>query len=471
VTVVWRLVFGALRSRPVVGLLAAVLRAVDLVAGRARRDAVVRLFDALVVRSGWPGHARGWINLYASELRVRALRGPGIRAHRREARPATAAPRIGFFGPFAGLLSFPRELFAACPPEVELVLFDVPFRGARGEYLAPLCREYVPLPEPLEGDGRWVAEVAARVDAAGLDLFVNVGQRPESYDLIDLLSVPCVAHHCDGSDLFHHAGVDFQMHGQPQPDFFVQDDVMFCGLTRRPFSHRPVFPISGYYDRRGLDPRAARPRWSERDPLIVSHGALHKLGDPGFLGCLFELLTADASLEFVMTGKDPLRTLTAIMGAARRRGLAARVHYEGEFSAVREADGSVPASGWERLFSLLSRARLAPDPWPIGGGSARFEAYLAGAPSAHMGVRLDGEAWGRRQVAACDIPSLSVERATAFDVAAYREIARRCLYEGDFADAVAAEQREVAVRLSDDRAWWTRLLGHYARWRSAGTAH
>ena len=169
-----------------------------------------------------------------------------------------------------------------------------------------------------------------------------------------------------------------------------------------------------------------------------------------------------------MIGKDFAGALERITTEAARRGLAAQVHYEGEFSAVRDPDGHVPASGWQRLLSVLERARLAADPWPVGGGSSRFEAYLAGTPSAHMGIRLDRAAWGRGQAAVCDILFLNVPRATAFDEGEYRAIARRCLYDAAFADAVADEQREVAVRLSDEGAWWTQLRTLYDRWARMG---
>jgi hypothetical protein len=465
VFLVWRMVLGALRSPLVVALAAALLRIASRRGGARRREALLERFESVLVRSGWPGHARGWINLYASELRWRAARGEGVRTGRPETRPGPARLRVGLFGPFAGLLSFPRELFAACPPVIELVLFDLPYRGAGAGFLAPFCHQYVAVADPELGRG-WIEDLASAVSRVGLDLFVNIGYREESYDLIDRLAVPCVANYCTGSDLLHHAGVDFQYHGQPQPDLFVREDRMFCAMTRAPFSRRPVFEISGYYDRRGLDPRAPRPRWAEREPLIVYHGSLHKVGEPAFQQCLFQLLAADSSLDFVMIGKDREDTLGRIMAAAARHGVAARVHHEGQFSAVRGADGAVPPPGWERLLSYLGRARLAPDPWPMPGGSSRFEAYLAGAPSAHMGVRLDRDAWGRRQPVVCDIPSLNVPRATALGVDEYQAIARRCLYEADFADAVAAEQREVAVRLSDDAAWWAQIRALYERWRN-----
>ena len=130
--------------------------------GAQRRDALLARFESLAVRSGWPRHPRRWINLYASELRWRAARGPGRRRARPRPRPlAPDAPlRVGFFGPFSGALSFPRELFAACPPEIELAIFDVPYRGVRAGFLAPLRLEYVAAPAREGAGDAWIDEVA-----------------------------------------------------------------------------------------------------------------------------------------------------------------------------------------------------------------------------------------------------------------------------------------------------------------------
>src|SRR5438552_2339388 len=83
--------------------------------------------------------------------------------------------------------------------------------------------------------------------------------------------------------------------------------------------------------------------------------------------------------------------------AAPQCGVSSRVHYEGAFESARSKSGVVADHGWSKLCSYLADARLAPDPWPIGGASARFEAYAMGVPSVHMAVRFDEASWGRPQ--------------------------------------------------------------------------
>ena len=140
-----------------------------------------------------------------------------------------------------------------------------------------------------------------------------------------------------------------------------------------------------------------KPSWIERENLIVFHGSLYKLASYPFLSLLFELLLEDKHLEFVFMGRGDDKLLSKIFQWAKEKGVDSRVHYEGHFSPVRNNEGIIDDPGWEKLKGYLLKARLAPNPWPIGGGSARFEAYLSGAPMVHMGVRFDSEIWGKSQ--------------------------------------------------------------------------
>jgi hypothetical protein len=415
-----------------------------------------------MVRSGWPGHQAGWINLHASRwLQLSRRRAAGATSQARLAPRAGAngEMRVGILGAFSGLLSFPRDLFADIPDGITVCIFDMPFRGQSAEFLRPLVTEYVPLPE-----GAGQIDAAARAaDAADLDLLMVIGPTVEAYQLLDRVRTRVVMNYCTGSDLMHHERLDFQMHGQPQADYFVKDRSMFCTLTGRALPGATVLPIDiGFYDRRGLP--LSGPPWCDREPLIVFHGSLYKLAFPGMLDTVLSLLADDSNVSLALVGKDDGAALEAIRREAAKRGVAARVHYEGSFSAVRDDRAGVSDPTWNRLIELLSKARLAPDPFPIGGGSSRFEAYALGAPSVHLGVRFDEDAWGRPQDAACDVLFLNTTLGTAFDRDDYRRVAQRCLSDASFADALAAEQLAVAARLVDARAWWTRLRSAADGW-------
>lgn len=438
------------------------LRSARALGGASLEGRVVHAIDVHGIRSGWPGHPPGWVNLHVSQwLRRARRRAAGVQLAPRLSPPRRPGNwRVGIVGSFAGLLSFPRELFTAIPGDIDVHIFDVVYHGRTGSFLRPLVKSYVELPL----DDSLAASTSAAVAAADLDLLIVIGPRGDTYDLLDVVQARTIMNYCTGSDLMYHERLDYQMHGQPQADYFVKDRRMFCGLTRRPFTNNVVLPIDiGFYDPRGLDLTTGR-SWAQREPLIVFHGSLYKLAYRQLLDRLLNVVASDRSIEFVIMGRDDGRSLATIQEAAAVRGVSGRVHYEGAFNSVRGSEGDVADEGWRKVADLLSRARLAPDPFPVGGGSSRFEAYALGTPSIHLGVRFDEHMWGQAQPAACDVLFLNTRGGTGYDVDTYERLCRQCLEDETFADALAAEQRTIAAGLIDGRAWWERLRTAHNDW-------
>src|SRR5581483_9652923 len=135
----------------------------------------------------------------------------------------------------------------------------------------------------------------------------------------------------------------------------------------------------------------------------------------------------DTTTEFVLMGRGSDEALSSIDVLAREFGVAGRVHYEGAFSAMRGDDGTISDPGWRRVVDYLGRARLAPDPWPMIGWSARFEAMMLGAPTVHLGVRTDSRSWGRPQPVIFDSPQLDVPMGTVSSAEDYGAMCRRLL--------------------------------------------
>lgn len=419
-------------------------------------------FERRFVRSGWPGHRTNWINLHASGLLSRARRiqrgapAPPVR------RPATprAPLRVGIVGRFVGLLGFPTSLFETCPSDLALTLFDVSHVGRRAEYLQRIGCEYRPV--DLDGAGPGTRDAARAIQSADLDLLVNVNWKPDAHDLLDIVETGCIANYCVGSDLLHHPRVDIELVWQVQADNVISDGRLWCTQAHLPVGATFVHQISGLYDERGLS--GERPRsWNEREPLIVSHGSLYKFAVPEFTQCMLEVLAQHPEARWVLMGKDDGAALDAIRTRAAARGMSDRVRYDGEFSAMRNAEGMVDDAGWVAVQDLLRRARLAPDPFPIGSGSARFEGYVLGAPSVHMGIR------GRQSkpLATCDLPVLSVPIATAETLAEYQSLAIRCLSDASYASEVQTAQLAAARRACDPRRWWAELREAYDAWLDA----
>jgi hypothetical protein len=460
----WRAFYGVMNSRWFVWLLRGAIRLTD----RVKPGAALTWLE-LRVGEAWPLRIPGWVNVHISELlwslRRRHVVQPG--RGRRTPRTGTSRLRVGCLGAFSGLLGFPTSLFEAFPRGADLHIYDLQYKGQLAHALRTVAPRYQPF--NLETSTAYqedVGRVVAAITRDDLDLLLVIRSKRDVYDILDHLRTPCIAHVCTGSDVLHHPQVDFDLYCQPEAGFFPVGRELFCEFTRSPVKGHLVQPASLCFDRRNLDIDADVPSWEQRSPLIVFHGSLYKLASDAFLECLFGIVAAHSDVEFAFMGKDWADALARIDARARRWGVGARVHYEGTFSAMRNADGVIDDAGWLRLLDLLKRARLAPDPWPVGGASSRFEAYVMGVPTVHMGLRTDPASWGRPHPGVFAVPNLLVPQATAYSVEEYQAIATSCLTDPAFADAVAATQRATARAASDPDEYWSQVFRAFDEWRS-----
>jgi hypothetical protein len=463
----WRAVHWLLGRRTTVRIADLLLRAASG-GDRARRNAALDRARELLVRSGWPGHPPTWVNLDMARLEWRLRRGrPTGGVGRRPPEPPGGEPiRLGILGQLAKLnLGGSPAFVEAASKRFEVVVLDIGHRGRHARYLDRHCLRY----EALPADD-WLESATAAVEDARLDiLHLMEFQSVHGGDVLDRVDTPCVVHYCTGTEPLHDPRVSFQFQDQPEADYFVREDRIFCTMCRGPFSRQVVYDRGTYFD--VLDRPEAVPSWREREPLIVFHGSLFKAAAPAYLEAIVGLLRDDPAVRLVLFGKNESfgRTsgtwLDDILSAASRAGVRGRVDYRGEFSIYRSEEGdSRHDAAWLDLRDHLLRARLAPDPWPIGGGTSRAEAYAFGVPGAHMRVRFDESSWGRPQPAAYEIARLLVDEASATGVDGYVDVCRRCLYDEDFADAVTRRQLELLEPTLDFGRYWDDVRRGYETW-------
>jgi hypothetical protein len=419
----------------------------------------------MLVYRGWPGHQRWWPNQHLSRFFGRARKWSGTTPvpQRLKRRAGAERLRVGCVGRFSGLLGFPREVFEAFPAEWDLHVYDVEWRGQHAPYLAQIAVEYVQVGGVGDVFRRAQATAAQAINTADLDLLLVINHKSDAYDLLDLVETSCIVQQCTGIELLHHPKVSFHLCPQLQADYFMSGDRLFCGTTRAPLPGHPVYYGFIACDPRGLPPPPVN-SWHERDNLILFHGSMYKAASAPFLETIYALLKADASLQFVLMGRDSGGSLALIDDLARRHGVAAQVHWDGAFHAGRDADGAVSDPGWQRLIANMRRARLAPDPWPVIGWSSRLEAMLLGAPTVHLALRTDPPTWGRMQPVVFDSPQLNVPAGTVSCVSDYFDRCRACLYDERFADRLIAEQLAVAATSVDFPAYWKQLGAARQKW-------
>lgn len=456
----WRILYRALRANATVAAAAFVVRLAARVRGEDFARKLLDAFRNRFVWSGWPTHDRGWVNLDTSRFSWRVHDAVFVPA-RVEPRPPRRSPegelRIGLVGEISRLLPTSPQLFRDRPRNFRLEVFDFEYCGRYASWVEGLVDGYAGFPMDE-------APAAARaINDAQLDVLLVFLRGALAHEAVERVATPAVVYVCMGPDILHHERVAFSLYCQPEADYFVRGDRLFCGTTRAYFGSECAYEAFLFFDDRDLR-TVPRRTWAQREPLIVYHGSLYKAATPSFVDVLVGLLKEDPELELVLAGKDNGRALDQIRVAARAAGVAGRVSYEGAFLLVRSDDGTISDPVWDRVCEQLSRARLAPDPWPVSGSSARVEACALGVPTPHLALRLDPASWGRAQPQETEHPALSTPSGTAKTIEAYRELCRRCLYDEAFADALVAEQDAVLDVVTDVQGWWAQVFDRYCRW-------
>jgi hypothetical protein len=140
------------------------------------------------------------------------------------------------------------------------------------------------------------------------------------------------------------------------------------------------------------------------------------------------------------------------------------VIYRGVAGFARDAGGHLQPDTFADLAEALRRARFWPDSFPVGGASARFEAFCAGVPSIHMAPATDAPGGPYEDGSLLELPWLLADGALARSREEYLDLARQCLSSPEFAARLVAAQDVVVARVSDVRGWWQSVAGRYLQW-------
>jgi len=441
---------------------AAIIRIVWVFGNEARALHVLHRFGDHLVWSGWP-FSQGWVNLHASRFATHVEHAVwGLPAT--PARPVSTTLdrplKVGVLASFHLTLGTQRPLFERVPNDlIELHLFDRLAGRPSAEYLAPYAASY----HALSNDSP--NEFAAAINKVQPDLLLSIVPKPIVYRMFELIDTPCIAHVCTGSDLMHHPRVAYHVFTQPEFGYGLRDGRVHCEFTNRPFGDVKGYASWLVCDARDLDRRPRR-GWAEREPLIAWHGSLYKLCSGPFLDVIFDVLDRHREARVEYFGKGP--QLTEIARRAGSRNLADRVVHRGVAGFARDERGELQLQTFAELRDTLSRARLWPDSFPIGGGSARFEAYVAGVPSVHMAPTADPPKGPYDDGSLLELPWLEARNGVAHSRDEYVEMMERCLVDQSFAESLVGAQDAVAAAVLDADAWWRHMRACYDDWsRSA----
>lgn len=360
---------------------------------------------------------------------------------------AQSKVKVGVLAKFSGTLSFGINLFESVPDNIETYAFDIPFGGSTLSALSSHVHSYMIVEED--------AEKAARINACGLDILINLDPKI-SHELLSRLTTPCIVNYLTGNIPLPHPKISFTSHPVEIAGYRLAHGRLYSEASGRLLSTDLVFPAQFLYDKRGFLAKDM-PKWSERENLMFVHGSLYKLASPAYLDLVCTLLKDDPSLRFAFMGKARGNDLKIILEKATEWNVTHQVTYLGQFDSTRDQSGRIADANWELCIDMLKRARLVPQPFPYGGGSSRFESYVFGVPSISMDVGA---------FAYCNVNCLKVDVAMACDPFHYLSLSKACLYDESFSDSLQLLQKQAVESTSSSLQFWGSLLGTYELWLS-----
>ncbi len=421
------------------------------------------------------GYAFSWMlatpedNLHTYRLhlsvRRRLRRLPIAKKRSVEANKDLSSLRIGMVGEMSCGGARPTTLITDFPAEHTFYAFDTGWNGQFND--VPHADNVHLIRHDLSTSGEpGLRALADTINAARLDVII-VANYDDGLkdDLVTLLTTPCIVNFIMGEWPLGNARVDYTLYP------ILRRELRFCGsklyseITRRiDPTERVYLEESHCYEKYNVA-LPAKPPLQQRERLMIFHGNLEKLYSKRHLDLIAELLAEDSELHFVYMGRGGCQPSIAEHFA--KRGVANQVTFHGHID--RSALG---AEGYiAELFTLLTRCRLAPSPWPQGGGLARIEAYLAGIPTVHMQLCREGKLWDRGDMPLTDVPCLEVPSTTARSISHYKQLCKQCLYDDAFAQVVVEEQYAIARRVTDTKLWWADIIDSYKHWvRGTGWA-
>ncbi len=419
-----------------------------------------RLRQLPVKLAGWPFERLGFIdNMHSFGLKMRIdqrLSRFPLRA-KRPPRRHGGPLRVGLVGEVSIDGGKPVTLATQFPEEHQLFLFDIARDGEHGP-LPKRPNVTVSLHDLNHDYDRAMRELCANINDAGLDLLILANYRfEEKNDIAQLVDTPCLVHFVIGIQVLSHPKVDFVLYPLVTEGYHIHGGRLFSDFTGRFMPTERLVPGCPVYNDLNVAP-ADNPPWEERAPVIVAHGRLVKFNYPPFLEMMLSLLEAEGSVRFAMLG--PGDELTDIRQAFERRGLGARVEYHGFLDAALD---KIPENR-QRVLEFLRRGRLSPNTWPQTGGRTRTEAYMAGTPTVHMRYLRGREGDDSRRLIALDLPWADIPSGVAGDLAEYKEMSLKCLFDREFANKIIGEQYVQGRRMTDARRWWSETLANYSDW-------
>jgi hypothetical protein len=358
--------------------------------------------------------------------------------------------KIGLLGNLSGTSMTPisyLDFFATS--NHQLYIYDV----SDGDLLAKKSK-YHHSYSFLPGKYKWknLEKICEIINRDDLDLVVIADTMAFSSCIASRLEAKAIYYYSFGSGVLPKMQRLTNILCQPQVDFQVRENYIYSYNSMRNIESARTISIAGYYDSRGVVINSVKD-YSTNLKFLFYHGSIYKILNYSFLKSVSRILLSQNDLKFMFVGQCTVTQLWRIkfslfiLGISKQCLYLPHIEYDqGEFGSLGE---------------ILSKSLVFLNPWPVGAGAARFEAYASRIPVAHLELSEVQKMNKTKLSTVVDVLGFKtrVNKNTSKDN--YVDFVLKAINDLSFRKVVIDEQLKNAEYLSSSTRWWNEVIEDY----------
>jgi hypothetical protein len=358
--------------------------------------------------------------------------------------------KIGLIGNLSGTSMTPisfLDFFASS--NHKLYIYDV----SDGDALAKKSKYHYSY-SYLPGKDKWknLEEICDIVNRDELDLVVIADTMVFSSCVASRVDAKAIYYYSFGSGVLPKISKLTNILCQPQVDFQTRENRLYSYNSMQNLQAARTILVAGYYDRRGIviDPLND----STKDiKYVFYHGSIYKILNYSFLKNVSQILSSQSDLKFIYVGHSTISEQLRIklyllfLGIYRKcLYLPHNVYGQGDFGVLGE---------------VLGNSLVFLNPWPVGAGAARFEAYAYRIPVAHLDLSVQHKLKKSKLNTVVDVLGFKTELNTNTSKVDYVDFVIKSINDLSFRKKVVEQQCKKVEYLSSSTRWWNQVIEDY----------
>lgn len=257
-----------------------------------------------------------------------------------------------------------------------------------------------------------------------------------------------------GSFPYFHPKISIQSQGQLYPLWKVVDSKLYFHDGRKIDDYKFVDDVFSY-DKRDL--KIDYQVREKHNNFIFVHGNLRKLLNPEFLDIVSKILKNDRDRKFVFMGFESPKNLKKIKMFFKKNKLSSQVEYLGNFRQKKDENGMINDPNWKLCKKLLKKSAVFLNPFPMGAGSSRMEAFASGIPVIDLIVDDNNlkETYKNRDYV---YRKIDKKQGSSCSKKEYYELAEEVFKNKKLRKNIIHEQYKIVSEYMDEKVFWHKIL-------------